>query len=204
MRHLDAATIIDLVEQRVPASERELHQQHLTECQHCAEEYEFWWTFLSGLGPSRLMDAPNDLVSECIRMFPKSKPSSGSYKQARILFDNFLQPLPAMGLRGASSDSRHIVIRVDELDVHLRISGKASSRTIQGQLLLLGSDKLIDGALIRLCIPGQPNQFTYANMLGEFRFDGVPDGSLHFLINLISQGQIAQFSIKEDSDAIHS
>jgi hypothetical protein len=202
MGHVDAATIIDLVEQRMPETEREAYQQHLAACQHCTEEYDFWWTFLSGLGPSLLTDAPKDLVDECIAMFPRTKRPFAGFQQARTLFDSFRQPLPAMGLRGASIDSRRLVIRVDDLDVHIRISGKPYSRTIQGQLLCLDSKELIDSAQISLSILGRPGQLTYTNTLGEFRFDGVPAGSAHFLINLSSQGRIAQFSIKEDSHAI--
>ena len=202
MSHVDAATIIDLVEQRMPESARETYQQHLAACQHCGEEYDFWWTFLSGLGPSRLTDAPNDLIDECIAMFPKTKRPFAGFQRARILFDSFRQPLPAMGMRGGSADSRRLVIRVDDLDVHIRISGKQYCRTIQGQLLFLDSKELIDGAQISLCILGRANQLTSTNTYGEFRFDGVPAGPAHFLINLSSQGRIAQFSIKEDSHAI--
>jgi hypothetical protein len=202
MSHVDAATIIDLVEQRLPESAREPYQRHLAVCPHCTEEYDFWWTFLSGLGPSRLTDAPKDLIDECVAMFPKTKRPFGGFQRAHVLFDSFRQPLPAMGLRGGSVDSRRLIIRVDDLDVHIKISGKQYSRTIQGQLLFLDSKEVIDGAQISLCILGRANQFTCTNTFGEFRFDGVPAGPAHFLINLSSQGRIAQFSIKEDSHAI--
>jgi hypothetical protein len=204
MNHLDATTIIDLVEQRLEESERESYQRHLAECRHCTEEYEFWWTFLSGLGPSRLTDAPTELVDKCIGMSVKSKPSFGPLHQARIIFDSFLQPLPAMGLRGGLSDSRHLVIRADDFDLHLKISGKDSTRTLQGQLLLSGSDELIEDALVLLCVLGKPTQITFTNRLGEFRFDDVPAGSHRFVIRLISLGRTAEFSVKEGSHAIRS
>jgi hypothetical protein len=101
-----------------------------------------------------------------------------------------------VGLRGASAESRHLVTRVEGLDVHIRISGGEASRTIQGQLLPLTNSRLIEGAQIELRVTGQPAQFTYSNTLGEFRFNHVPAGSVSFVIDLLSEGRIAQFLVQ--------
>jgi hypothetical protein len=188
--------MIDLVEQKAPESERELCERHLSDCPRCAADYDSWWTFLSGLGPSGLNDAPKDLIDECIAIFPKSKPPFTRFQKVRVLFDSFLQPLPAMGLRGAADESRQVVIRMEDLDVHLRISGTGSGRTIQGQLLPSNADRLVNGALIQLRMNGQPSQFACSNTFGEFRFNGVPAGLFSFLIDLPSEGRIAEFSFQ--------
>jgi hypothetical protein len=196
MRHVDAAAIIDLVEQGLTASEREMYHQHLSECRECAAEYDYWWTFLSGLGPSQLKDAPEDVIDVCITIFEKPNPSPNTFQKARILLDSFIEPLPAMGLRGTVVAARQLVLRVDGLDIHLRISGKESNRTIQGQLLPLTRTALIDGAQIELRVEGQPARFAFTDALGEFRFNDVPAGSCSFAIDLLSEGRIAHFLVQ--------
>jgi hypothetical protein len=197
MRHIDPAMMIDLVEQRLAESERESCERHLSGCRRCAAEHDSWWTFLSGLGPSHLTDASTDLIDEGIAIYPKSKQPFLKFQRARVLFDSFLQPLPAMGLRGvATDDSRQVLIRMDGLDVHLKISGTGSSRTIQGQLLPSKAQTLSNGAQIEMRAIGQPSQFACSNTFGEFRFNGVPAGLFLFFVDLPSEGRIAEFSLQ--------
>jgi hypothetical protein len=196
MRHVDPAIMMDMVEQRASKSKHECYEQHLTDCRRCAAEYDSWWTFLSGLGPSSLTDAPTELINECIAIYRKPEPLPSRIQRASLLFDSFLQPLAAAGLRGTPAESRQIVLHTQVFDVHMKISGKESNRRIMAQLLPSQPDTLVDGAQIQLHIPGCPAQVTRSNELGQFTFSEVPNRPLSFFIELPSSGSIIQFSVQ--------
>ena len=195
MRHVDTAVMIDLVEQKVSKSERELCQQHFSNCGRCAAEYDSWWTFLSGIGPSNLTDAPTDLLNECIAIYRKPEQPLSGFQTARVLFDSFLQPLAVTGLRGTAIESRQVVIRADDFDVHLKISGKESNQTIMAQLLPKAWAIVAD-AEIQLRVPGHAALLTRSNEFGQFVLNRVPSGPFLFSIALPSSGSIVQFSVK--------
>ena len=196
MRHVDPAIMIDMIEQRASKSEREPYEQHVTDCRRCAAEYDSWWTFLSGLCPSSLTDAPTELINECIAIYRKPEPLPSRFQRASLLFDSFFQPLAVAGLRGTPAESRQVVLHTQVFDVHVKVSGKESDRRIMAQLLPLQPDTIVEGAQIQLHIPGCPSQVTRSNELGQFTFSGVPNGTLLFFIELPSSGNIIQFSVQ--------
>ena len=196
MRHVDPAIMIDMIEQTASKSERKSYEQHLTDCPRCAAEYDSWWTFLSGLGPSSLTDAPTELINEGIAIYRKPEPLPSRIQRASLLFDSFLQPLAVAGLRGTAAESRQVVLHTEVFDVHVKISGKESDRRIMAQLLPSQPDTIVDRAKIQLHIPDCPAQVTRSNELGQFTFSGVPNGPLLFFIELPSLGSIVQFSVQ--------
>jgi len=195
MRHLDAAVMIDMVEQKVPKSECESYLQHLTKCARCTAEYETWWTFMSSLGPSNLTDAPSELLNDCIAIYRKPEQPISGFQKARVLFDSFLQPLPVTGLRGTAADARQVVVSTNDFDVHLKISGKEHNQTIMAQLLPKANTVVAD-AEIQLRIPGHAALLSRSNEFGQFSLRGVPTGPFLFLIALPMSGRIVQFSVE--------
>ena len=194
MRHVATAAMIDLVEQKVSKSERERCQQHLTDCERCTPEYESWWTFLSGLGPSNLTDAPSELLNGCIAIYRKPEQQLSGFQKACVLFDSFLQPLAVTGLRGTMTEARQVVVGTDDFDVHLKVSGKEFNQTVMAQLLPKGYIDVAD-AEIQLRVPGHAALLTRSNEFGQFTLKGVPSGPFFFLIALPPSGNKVQFSV---------
>src|SRR5262249_54492844 len=86
------------------------------------------------------------------------------------------------GIRG-ESDSQHIVMETDDVEVYLRIA--SGSRTILGQLLRTNGDFLA-GARTELLGNGQLVDMTVTDSLGEFRFKTAPEGDLRLQAEISS------------------
>jgi len=199
MNHVETAVIIDLVEERLSGPEAAACKAHLDACPVCAETYHFWWQFNSMLGSERLVDASEQLTERCISIFPGAPPESG-FRQiiGQIVFDSFLRPAPALAIRG-ERDARQMVVQMEEVDVHLRITGTGSKQTIQGQILPRGDETAIQGACITLLALGRTTRSTTSDHLGVFDFRDVPKAPLIVSIKSPASRFVGVLSIAESN-----
>jgi hypothetical protein len=101
---------------------------------------------------------------------------------ASTLFDSHTQPQFA-GIRG-NTDARHLVLRAEGFDIHVKIAGTAPSRQMDGQILARGAPVPVDGARLHLLRDGERLATTVADKLGEFQFHDVPEGLLSLQVDL--------------------
>jgi hypothetical protein len=101
---------------------------------------------------------------------------------ASTFFDSQAQPTLA-GTRGAA-DARHLVLRAEGFDIHVKIWGTSPARHMTGQILARGAAIPVGGARVHLLRDGDRLAITTADNLGEFSFNEVPEGQLSLQIDL--------------------
>lgn len=199
MNHLDSSVIIDFVEQRLSEADTASCSAHIEACSACAEICHFWRYFHSTITSARLSDASEQLIQRCIGIFPGAPPESG-FRQVigQIVFDAFLQPAAAGAVRG-ELNARQMVFHVEDMDIHLRISGTGSKQAIQGQILPRGDASAITGAYVTLLALGRATLSTTSDRFGVFDFRDVPKAPLIMSIKLQSSRLVGVLSITEAS-----
>lgn len=135
---------------------------------------------------ANLPDAPQALIRAAIDLWPACPTvcmgdvarSALRLIQGALSFDSWRQPITAMGMRGASSDTRHLLFNAMGRDVDLRIHPEGGHFVISGQNL--GPD---DEGQIELTrhsgdeADGARGLVATFDELGEFRIRGVQAGT---------------------------
>jgi hypothetical protein len=101
---------------------------------------------------------------------------------ASLVYDSWTEPIPE--LRAVLLRDRHLIFEGDGLilDLLLKTNGNASSIHIGGQVLP-GDDSLDSVADVQVLIEQGANQSsTHTNILGEFTFLAVPNGTFDLAI----------------------
>ena len=197
MSHLEASTIIDLVEERLGEPEVGACKAHLKTCSVCVAEYQFWRQMNATLMSERLQDPSEELIQQCITIFPGA-PAGGGFRRVlgRIVFDSLIGPVAALATRGESG-ARQLVVHIDEVDIHIRIAGSGSKQRIQGQLLPRGHGTAVNAACVTLLALGRSTQSTTSDDLGLFDFRDVPRAPLVMSVKLRSSRLVGFLSIPE-------
>jgi hypothetical protein len=173
--HLTLESIIELLEGRS-------EDKHADQCPECRGRVEEWRLLHSRLHRTQLVDAPVTVLKAAYGI---PGPQNGiGQALASLIFDSFSQPAFA-GARG-SGESRQLVLRSAEIDVHIRISGKPENRQIMGQVLTRSETGSIDTAKVHLVRDGKRIQSAELDPLGEFEFKNSPAGLLSLQIDLPS------------------
>jgi hypothetical protein len=103
---------------------------------------------------------------------------------ASVVFDSLFEP-EITGFRGDSAGpARKFILRDEEYDIHIRISGDEDRRQIRAQLLPRAGKGFAQPAQCHLLRDGARFQSTTTNETGEFHFDEVPAGDLNLQIDL--------------------
>ena len=100
---------------------------------------------------------------------------------AAILFDSLREPFA--GARGAT-DSRQVVMRAEELDIHLKISTNPSQHQILGQVFARNETQFLSSIRLHLFLNGKPFKTTWSDNFGQFQFDDVPQGVFRLELDL--------------------
>ncbi len=100
---------------------------------------------------------------------------------AAILFDSLTQPI--VGTRGAA-DSRQVVMRAEEFDIHLKISTNPSQHQIIGQVFARNETEFISNVRLHLSLNGRPFKTAWSDNFGQFQFDEVPQGVFRLELDL--------------------
>lgn len=121
-----------------------------------------------------LPDAPDAWVQRALALMPVPTLAGTLLRklQAVLSFDSWAQPAPALGMRSAGDDTRHLLYSVEGRDIDLRISPSGSSWALVGQVL--GPD---DSGVAELApAGGETPHHAALDDLGEFRIDGLARG----------------------------
>jgi hypothetical protein len=102
---------------------------------------------------------------------------------ARIVFDSFFEPTVTR-VRGSAGPVRQFILRDDDFDIHIKISGDENRKQIRGQLLPRSGKEFAQPAQCHLLCNGARFQSTTTNETGEFHFDDVPAADLNLQVDL--------------------
>jgi hypothetical protein len=183
--HLTVDETLDLIEGRARESQIGFWTSHTEVCGDCREQLKSWKQLHFSLKNRVLKSAPEGLVRNADAIF--EAPTGGwALKLRKVLasvaFDSFAQPALA-GARGTGT-TRQMVLRAEEFDIHVRISGESEKRHMTGQVLARGETSFVQGAMLHLVRDGKRFESTSADKLGQFEFHGVPDGLLSLQMDL--------------------
>ena len=183
--HLTVEETLDLIEGRARESQITFWTSHAEACPDCREQLKNWKQLHFSLKNRVLESAPQGLVRQAEAIF--AAPTDGWVPKLReilasVVFDSFAQPALA-GARGTGT-SRQVVLRAEEFDIHVRISGESEKRHMTGQVLARGETSFVQGAMLHLVHDGKRFESTSVDKLGEFEFQGVPDGLLSLQMDL--------------------
>jgi hypothetical protein len=184
--HLTADEALDLLEGRARESQITFWTAHSEVCGDCQEQLKIWKQIHFMLKNRLLESAPEGLIrnAEAIFQAPTTRGWIPALREvlATVVFDSFAQPTLA-GARGTSA-ARQIVLRAEEFDIHVRISGESERRHMTGQVLARGETTFVRGAMLHLVREGKRCESTSVDKLGEFEFQEVPDGLLSLRMDL--------------------
>ena len=100
---------------------------------------------------------------------------------AAILFDSLAQPFA--DARGGA-DARQLLMRAEELDIHLKISANRSQHQIVGQVFARNETQFLNRVRVHLLVDSKPFKTTWSDNFGQFQFDEVPQGVLGLQLEL--------------------
>jgi hypothetical protein len=181
--HLSAEEALDLIEQRVTEVQAAFWTAHFQACSSCGQQFEAWKQMHSLMKRSHLEDAPESEIRRAEAIFQPSTTVRKGLREivASMVFDSFAQPALA-GARGAAG-ARQYLLRAEQFDIHVRLTGASPERRLTGQILARGST--FEGPVeLRLLCAGERVEATEADASGEFQFMEVPDGPLTLEMDL--------------------
>src|SRR5262245_40333652 len=115
---------------------------------------------------------------------------------AVIVFDSLAEPFA--GARGAA-DARQVVMRAEELDIHLKISTNPSQHQIIGQVFARNETQFLGSVRIHLFLNGKLFKTTYSDNFGQFQFDEVPPGVFRLALELPQLTVVGGITIREQT-----
>jgi hypothetical protein len=115
---------------------------------------------------------------------------------AAILFDSLTEPFA--DARGAT-DARQVVMRAEELDIHLKISTNPSQHQIIGQVFVRNQTEFLGRARLHLLLNEKPFKTTWTDNFGQFQFDDVPQGVFRLQLDLPQLTVVGGITISEQT-----
>src|SRR5690349_14986685 len=137
-RHITPEELADLTDDRETLDNRGEMMAHIAECHDCSIEYRRLEHLITLMKTDRAEDAPRDVLSQVVNLFPKQAesraPSMARRLMAALSFDSFTTR-PAFGVRSGQAASRQLVYSVEGNDVELRVTPEEDQWIISGQVL---------------------------------------------------------------------
>lgn len=184
--HLSTQTALDLVEGRLEAEQVGFWDKHMSNCAACTQEVAEWRKLGTNLKRSHLESAASQDLEKALHIFPAANApySKPHHVLASLIFDSFQQPAFA-GARGvALNQSRQMVLRAEEFDIHVKIWGEPDHLQMMGQVLPRVGHDFVGAARFHLLRNGERLESTAVDEMGEFHFTDVPEGDLSLQIDL--------------------
>jgi len=198
--HLRPEAALDLIENRVAASEMKGLIDHLETCSSCKQQLQDWRRLHSLLQGSHLERAPLAFLERAETVFdawPERKPTLGEVL-ASVIFDSHADPAFA-GARGAT-DARQVLLRAQEFDIHLKISSHPLQQQILGQVFARNESRFLSGVRLHLLQNGKPFKTTSSDNFGQFQFDEITESALQLQVDLPELTIVGGITIGQRAD----
>lgn len=182
--HIPFDRLVDWVEARLSAEERDQLQRHLTSCAHCRQELTQIERLFGLLQSDTTVDPPPAVINRAVRIFrPRQAEVTPPLLQrivAALQFDS-LQLAPSMGLRSGAGTPRQLLFSAGDYDLDLRLTPveQTDGWLFTGQVL--GSDTPTG----RVTVEGATGVVeTSLSMLGEFVLPPITAGNYTLVVQL--------------------
>ena len=192
--HIPFDRLVDWVEARLTAEERNQLQRHLTDCAHCRQELTQVERLFGLMQSDTSVDPPPAVINRAVRLFrPRQAPVTPPLLQrivAALQFDS-LQLAPATGLRSGAAAPRQLLFSAGDYDLDLRLAPteQVERWAVAGQVLGSGS---ITG---NVTLHGPTRYQASLVAPGEFLLPAVAAGDYTLVVQLPDQ-EIAVESFK--------
>jgi hypothetical protein len=179
-QHLTEEIIANFAEQLLPQDEAAKVQNHLQSCAKCTAEVNNFAKIVNLMKTDEAKDAPADLLVWTKNIFRSkiAEPKKSILQKIFAVLEMDLSPnTAAFGERSASSPTRQLFYKADEIGISLRISKDENELNLMGQILGDG----FDNCEIEL----QNNQTSISvgsNEMSEFRMSKIPFGNYDLFI----------------------
>lgn len=179
-QHLTEEIIANFAEGLLPQDESAKVQNHLQSCANCTNEVNNFAKIINLMKTDEAKDAPADLLVWTKNIFRSkiAEPKKSILQKILAVLEMDLSPNnAAFGERSASSPTRQLFYKADEIGISLRISKDENDLNLMGQILGEG----FENCEIEL----QNNQTSISvasNELSEFRLSKIPFGNYDLFI----------------------
>src|SRR5262249_60179839 len=102
---------------------------------------------------------------------------------ATVVFESLTHP--AFGGARGETAPRHVLLRAQEFDIHLKISLDPSVRQMVGQVFARDETEFLSSVRLQLMQNGTPLKTTWTDIFGEFHFNELPQGELRLQVVLL-------------------
>jgi len=200
--HLETNTALDFSEGRLDRDQEAFWKQHMDVCDKCAKDVLQLQQLTKALKRPHLTSASKRDLDSVLHLFspPKQEePSTLRSLIAAIVFDSSLQPATS-GIRGGPEETRQVIMRTEEFDIHIRIWNDGERWKMLGQLLPRQGDEFAQPARFHLLRGASRLETTITDESGEFYFAQVPEGEFSLQIDLPNLTMIGALTIKKTFD----
>ena len=189
--HIDPETALDYLDRRLElAREREVEAHLARPCAACRERVREFSALLQRMRHDRMPEVPAALRRRALEAFAPGEPVSplreAAVRIARLLFDSWTQPLPAM-TRRAVGEARRLRYATGGAVLELECETESP-----GLVTLRGRLEIADAPLHRVAVAvGGETRTAWPDAAGAFAFERVPSGQARLWI----EGPEARFRI---------
>ena len=180
--HIPFDRLVDWVEARLSAEERDQLQRHLTSCAHCRQELTQIERLFGLLQSDTTVDPPAAVINRAVRIFrPRQAEVTPPLLQrivAALQFDS-LQLAPSMGLRSGAGTPRQLLFSAGDYDLDLRLTPHQDAWLLSGQILgeeIAAGQVVLQGAKVGVQAP--------LLAPGEFVLPPVPKGDYTLVVQM--------------------
>lgn len=188
MKHFDIAQWTDFVRGLGASCERAIMQQHLSQCESCAQLNDMLRRLLLVASSDSAPEVPEDVMRNARAIFSLRNPEKITVASliARLVYDSFREPLPA-GVRSQRNMARVALYEAGEFCIDLRLEYQRSDARVG----LVG--QIVDRKNPELRVAGVPLSIqsghkvlaqTSTNQYGEFQMEYRPTACLSLHIQL--------------------
>lgn len=179
-KHLTEEILANFAEGLLPQDESAKVKNHLQSCAKCAAEAKSFAKIVNLLKIDKAKDAPADSVAWAKNLF-RSKiaaPKQTIFQKILAVLEMDISPNnAAFGERSATSPTRQLFYKADQIGISLRISKDEEELSLMGQILGDG----FDNSQIELQNK-QTSISVNSNELSEFRISKIPFGNYDLFI----------------------
>ncbi len=197
MDHFPTSDWIDLARGVLPPVPAELIQTHLAQgCVECLRSSETWGLVVSLSAKEAGYRPPDEAVRVVKGAYVPARPERWLpeiAQFARLIFDSFKQPEPAM-VRASLPSSRLLLHEAAPFTIDLRLDSDPFRKRISlmGQILNSREPEQSAGRIDVVLLSGERLiHKTSANAAGEFDLEFVPEDNLQLFVNIRGQRAIA-------------
>ncbi|MBK9924835.1 MAG: hypothetical protein IPP66_06025 [Anaerolineales bacterium] len=190
MTHISYETLLNYLENRLPAEERSMVDEHLTAtCPQCDRRMSLVRKVLETVATDHTVAPPSHILQQAINrakgQMKEASPKFLNRLVASLTFDSHTQ-LSFAATRGAGR-THQMLFTTEQVDIDLQIKSSRNDHELRGQVL----DTQHSGGFLPAFVSLQNNdgqqKATETDSLGQFAFHGVVSGTYDLVFDLEDQ-----------------